>query len=156
MAQSLTIRPLCAADLTAVVAIDAAILGRSRPGFMEKRLASARENPRGYVYVAADRGDRLAGFIIARLHEGEYGEIHPVAVLDAMGVDPAQRHAGIGHALFTELERILRHKGVAELLSQLSWADGALNGFFNELGFCLAPRRVLELDLDALGNLEEA
>lgn len=155
MSESIATRPLTADDLEAVIAIDAASAGRSRRGFFEKRLVSAQERPRGYVYVGAERDDRFVGFAIARLHEGEFGGTHPVAVLDALGVDPSVRHAGVGHALLGELEAILAHKGIRELASQVDWTGTDVARFFIDTGFKLAPRRVLELAVESAATGEE-
>lgn len=155
MPETIATRPLTAGDLEAVIAIDETNVGRSRRGFFEKRLISAQENPRGYVYVGAERGGRFVGFAIARLHEGEFGETHPVAVLDALGVDASAQHAGIGHALLADLEGILAHKGIRELASEVDWTATGVAQFFIDMGFELAPRRVLEMTVDGAAGFGE-
>ena len=137
------LRPLTPDDLARVVAIDRVLSGRSRRGFYETRLAAALREPDAFVYLGVTRGGELAGFVFARLLEGEFGIREPVAVLDAIGVDAAHRGSGLGRTLMSGLEDILRRKGVARLRSQLDWNNHALMRFLDAAGFRLAPRIVL-------------
>ncbi len=138
-----TIRPLCAADLEAVIALDTAIAGQSRRGFFEKRLRAALETPRDYVYVGLHQDSRLVGFALARLIDGAFGKPGARASLDAISVAPAVQGQGAGHKLLTALKDILAHKGVSELESQVAWEDRVLLGFLGDTGFSLAPRIIL-------------
>lgn len=138
------VRPLVAADLDRVVAIDREASARSRRGFYEKRLAAMRRHPAAFVALGYDAGGGLDGFVLAQILDGEFGGRHPVAVLDALGVASAARHRGIGHALFAALETALRRRGARELRTQASWQDRELLRLFEVVGFALAPRLVLE------------
>lgn len=137
------IRPLRADDLDAVIGIDSAGIGTSRRGYFEKRLAAATERPGDFVYSGIEHDGALAGFAFAKLVRGEFGKPGASAVLDAIGVAPAQARHGLGHALLAEVERVLAAKGVDRLTSQVGWADQAMVGFFGHAGFALAPRLVL-------------
>ena len=79
----ITLRPLAASDVQAVVAIDAASEGRTRHDYFERRLAAARREPELHAQFAADDGQGLAGFIITT---------QPV-------VDPGAGVDHLGHAL---------------------------------------------------------
>ncbi len=59
---SLTIRALARSDLDAVVAIDAAIEGRSRRAYVERRLAAALREPKLHAQFAACSEDGVVGF----------------------------------------------------------------------------------------------
>ncbi|MBI1732961.1 MAG: GNAT family N-acetyltransferase, partial [Gammaproteobacteria bacterium] len=147
------LRPLNAADLDRVIAIDAAVTGRPRRGFFEKRLAAALRDPRRFVYTGyADTGG-LHGFMMCRLSEGEFGGLESAAALDGMGVDPGKQGMGIGHALLRATQDVLRHKGVAELHTQADWRNGSVLAFFRSAGFMLAPRCVLEREV-GLGGID--
>ena len=137
------IRPLRADDLDAVIAIDSANTGQPRRGYFEKRLTAATERPGDFVYSGIEQDGELAGFAFAKLVRGEFGKPGASAVLDAIGVAPAQAHHGLGHALLAEVERVLAAKGVDTLTSQVGWADRAMVGFLGHGGFALAPRQVL-------------
>ena len=138
------VRPLTAADFERVVAIDRAIVGRSRRGFYEKRLAATRQTPAAFIALGAHRDGRLEGFVLAAILDGEFGGRAPVAVLDAIGVDPAAQGRGAGHALTKALDAAMRQRGVRELQSETAWANDALLRFFAAAGFKLAPRLILE------------
>ena len=71
--KALTIRPLTRDDLTAVVAIDAAIEGHWRRNYVERRLATALREPALHAQFAACDSKGLAGYILARVLEGEFG-----------------------------------------------------------------------------------
>ncbi len=145
-----TIKPLCADDLENVIAIDTAITGNSRRGFFEKRLTAALEQPGDYIYVGLHEGEKLTGYAIAKLVEGEFGQPGAKASFDAIGVDPGHQGKGAGDQLLREVEEILIHKGVAELTSQVEWSDPGILRFFIHAGFGLAPRVVLTRDTSAI------
>jgi len=145
------LRPLNAADLDRVIAIDTAVTGRPRRGFFEKRLAAALRDPRGFVYTGYADAGGLQGFMMCRLLEGEFGGSRSAAVMDTMGVEPARQGEGIGHALLHASEEVLQHKGVAELHTQADWRNGSVLPFFSKAGFLLAQRYVLEREVGPHG-----
>jgi ribosomal protein S18 acetylase RimI-like enzyme len=141
--QTAKIRPLCATDLEAVIAIDTGITGVSRRGYFEKRLVAATEQPRDYVYVGLEDETHLVGFAFAKLVNGEFGKPGASASLDAIGVDPGHGRKGYGHQLLQAVSKILAARGVESLTSQIDWSNSAMPGFFHGAGFELAPRLVL-------------
>ncbi len=140
---ALTIRPLEAGDLDTVVAIDAALAGRSRYGFFERRLKAALGQPKDFIYVGACIAGELKGYVLVRLLGGEFGH-DASAMLDAIGVDPDTTGAGLGQALLSGVDEVLRHKGVTELQTETDWTNANLLGFFAHSGFERAPRLVLK------------
>jgi ribosomal protein S18 acetylase RimI-like enzyme len=140
-------RPLTRDDFDRVVAIDAQLAGRRRPGFYRKRLEAALAEPGHFIYAGVDLDGELAGFLMARLIEGEYGAAGRIAALDAIGVDPRARHRGLGQALMRELERILRHKQIDTVQTQADWRNHNMLRFFAAAEFRLAPRLVLEREV---------
>lgn len=139
------IRPLDPNDLDAVVAIDRALSGRGRRGFFARRLDHAVHDPASFVALAAEHDGRFAGFVFARIGEGEFGATAREAALDAIGVDPALAgRFGIGRGLLGHLSTTLRARGIGELATQVDWTNHRLTGFFSRTGFVLAPRIVLE------------
>ncbi len=137
------IRPLNAADLETVIAIDTATTGISRRGYFEKRLETATSRPRDFVYSGLEVGGVLVGFAFAKLIDGEFGKPGAVATLDAIAVDPAHGHKGHGQALLDDLEKVLASKGVKALYSQVEWENAGMLGFLGKARFELAPRVVL-------------
>ena len=143
-ADNLDIRPLDGSDLDAIVAIDRVLSGRNRWGFFSRRLAHAARDPAAFVALAAGRAGHFAGFVFARIYEGEFGAASREAVLDAIGVDLAlARQHGVGRLLIDRLVAMLRARGIGELATQVDWTENGQLGFFARTGFVLAPRIVL-------------
>jgi len=140
----LTTRPLLASDFARVVDIDAGVSGRNRPGFFEKRLQAALTEPTHFIYLGCEREGELCGFLLARLLQGEYGQVQPVAVLDVIDVDRAVQGRGVGRRLMQDFDAILRHKQIHEKQSQADWRNQDMLRFFSSMGFRLAPRHMLE------------
>jgi predicted N-acetyltransferase YhbS len=153
-ATEITLRPLAAADVQAVVSIDAASEGRTRHDYFERRLAAARREPDLHAQFAADDGQGLAGFILARVLVGEFGLSQPALRLEAVGVRADRRHAGVGQRLFDALESWARRHGMVETRTAASWRDTAMLSWFDSLGFELAPDQIVESAVD--GGAERA
>jgi len=145
---SAKIRALHRDDLDAVIAIDAANVGRARRGFYVTRLAAVKRDPQAFLALGIEAGGALAGFVIARVFRGEFGTTEPVASIDAIGVDAAKQGRGLGSALMGGFEDAMRERGIAEVMSQDLWSGAPLMRFFAASGFELAPRWVLERPLD--------
>jgi ribosomal protein S18 acetylase RimI-like enzyme len=146
-------RPLTADDLDIVTAIDKEIFGRSRRAYYKKRIAAALRNPHGHIQVGVEEGDGLVGFILARVLEGEFGQEDSAALLEMIGVAPAQQSHGIGRALMDGLEEVMRQKGIATLRTEAAWTDHAMLRFLDAAGFALAPRQVIERPVDSTAEL---
>ena len=153
-AAEITLRPLAASDVQAVVAIDAASEGRTRHDYFERRLAAARREPALHAQFAADDGQGLAGFILARVLVGEFGLSQPALRLEAVGVRADRRHAGVGQRLFDALESWARRHGMVETRTAASWRNTAMLSWFDTLGFELAPDQIVESAVD--GGAERA
>jgi ribosomal protein S18 acetylase RimI-like enzyme len=139
------IRLLKPEDLERVVDIDTRITGRSRRKFFEKSLEAALTDTHGFITMGLDGSSgELAGFAIARIHEGEYGVDKRAAVLDVIGVDPDAQHAGAGQALLDGITDTLRKLKITEMRTQVDWQNQRMAKFFASAGFEMAPEQVLE------------
>lgn len=139
-----SVRPLSGGDIERVVAIDRVHSEQARRHFFEKRFSAAEARPDEFVHLGVTAGDTLQGFAVARILRGEFGQRDAVAVLDALGVDPASRERGLGQMLIEGLFDIVRRRNVQAIHSQVSWANPDLLRFFNAASFELAPRLALE------------
>ncbi len=139
-----TIRRLAPEDLARVIEIDRALAGAARPGFFEKRLASAVRHPDAFVQLGWVENGTLEGFVFAHVLDGEFGGVHPVGILDVIGTSSAVRGHGGAHALMEALEAALKKRGARELRSQTLWSNQTLTHFFAAAGFALAPNLVLD------------
>ena len=138
-----SVRRLSKPDLDRVVAIDQAIAGRSRQGFFENRVAASLADPAGFISLGYVEGDTLQGYVLAHMLDGEFGGRHPIAVLDAVGVDKAARGHGGAHALLAELQRAARGRGAHAIRTQIGWPDEGMAHFLALAGFRLGTRLVL-------------
>jgi GNAT superfamily N-acetyltransferase len=144
LARRTTFRPLARTDLDRVVALDAAQEGRTRREYFARRLAAAVRDPKQHVQLAADDNDGLAGFLLARVLQGEFGRAQPALRLEAIGVRQDAKGAGIGARLFEALADWGRSHGVEEVRTQSAWNRHAMLRWLDEMGFVLAPACVVE------------
>ena len=145
-----TVRGLKPADLEAVIALDARIVGRRREEFFRIKLQQNLQETGIKVSLAGEVDGIFAGFLLARVYYGEFGTMEPVAVLDTIGVHPDFRGRGVGAALMRQLQVNLHALGVGTLRTEVGWDEQGLLRFFHDAGFRPAPRFCLDLALKPL------
>ena len=138
------IRTLAPDDLAAVAAIDAALGGRPRRAYFERRLAAAARAPEQHLQFAVEAKGGVAGFVLGRVLEGEFGRSDPEARLEVIGVARSERGRGLGAELAEAFEKAARRHGVREEQTLSSWRNHSLLRFLDRQGFALAPAQVLE------------
>jgi ribosomal protein S18 acetylase RimI-like enzyme len=139
------IRALAQADLDEVVAIDAAIEGRSRRDYIQRRLTAALREPALHVQLAAvDGAKRLVGYVLARRAEGEFGRRDPGLRLEIIGVRADCRRRGAGTQLMDALVRYAQRHGVGELRTTAMWNEQRMLPWLEAVGFTLAPDRIVD------------
>lgn len=153
--RAVAIRPLAAADLDAVVAIDAASQGRTRRDYIERRLnAALREGSLHVQFAAQDAAAEaggaagLAGFMLARVLEGEFGRHRRALRLELLGVRAERRGAGVGRHLFEALTQWALRHGCTEVRSAAHWREHTMLAWFDAMGWRLAPERFVEFAVD--------
>lgn len=142
------VRTMHASDLDAVVRIDAAATGRTRPRYFELMLQRALTFAGLQISLVAESDGRVVGFVIGSLYYGEYGMTEPTASIDAIGVEPASRRHRIAHALLLQLRRNVAAVGVTSIRTEVAWNDFDLLAFFHSEDFAPAPRICLERNID--------
>jgi GNAT superfamily N-acetyltransferase len=148
MTSAITIRNLEPTDLDAIVAIDEKLTGHTRKDFWRVRLDIAALRPPWMSSVAEAEG-RLVGFLFGWVGESEFGIAVPTGWIDLIGVDPAWRGRGVGHALtehFVRGGQELRAIRKVATLIDLSQAD--VREFFVREGFRHGPMVQLERDVN--------
>jgi predicted N-acetyltransferase YhbS len=141
----IAVRALAPGDLDAVASIDAAIEGRSRRAYLQRRLAAALREPAAHVQRAAvGPGGDLAGYILARRFEGEFGRSRPGLRLEIVGVRPQVRRLGIGALLMSSLAGYARRHGIGELRTLVVWHQHEMLVWLEAMGFALAPDHVVD------------
>jgi len=139
-----TVRPLAREDLDAVVAIDARLEGRPRRAYFERRLAAALRDPDLHLQVAVDDDDGLAGYMLGRVMEGEFGRAAKGLRLETIGVRPDAKGRNVGGRMLDEIVRVGRPRGIAELRTAARWNDHTMLRWLDEHGFALAPNHVVD------------
>lgn len=156
--RQLKIRRLAAADLDAVVALDASLLGRTRRAYFERRLAAALRQPELHLQFAAEDGGALRGHALARVLEGEFGRSKPGLRLEVISVAAGAQSHGIGRALHKGLEDAARKRGITDFRTAAAWRDHAMLRYLDGVGYALAPNQVMECTVQdcTLGAREES
>ena len=141
---NVTVRALAREDLDAVVGIDAAIEGRSRRAYFERRLAAALRAPKLHAQFAATDANGIAGYILARVLEGEFGRSEPGLRLEIVGVRRDAQSHGIGTRLLDALAAWARRHGIRDLRTQGAWNDHDMLRWLGAMGFALAPNHIVD------------
>jgi len=145
--RGLKLRRLAREDLEAVVALDAAILGRTRRAYFERRLAAALRAPELHLQIGAEIDGGFAGHALARVLEGEFGLSRPALRLEVISVAPQLRGRGVGRALHAALEEGARKRSIGELRTAASWRDHGMLRFWDAAGYALSGSLVLDCAL---------
>jgi len=150
------LRRLSSSDFDQAVAIDAAILGRSRRAYFEGRLKAALRAPAAHVQFAAGREGALTGYVLARRMLGEFGRTEPAIRLETIGVRPGEQGRGVGMRLLGELEAWALGHGIRQIRTTAEWRNHALLGFLDRAGFELGKHHIVDcrVHTNRLGELE--
>ncbi len=140
-------RPLAAHDLDAVVSIDAALGGRSRRVYFERRLAAAQRDAERHLQFAVEENGTLAGFILGHTLEGEFGRTEPALRMEAIGVKLPAQGRGLGATLGGAFEAEGAKRGLQEVRTAARWREHGLLRFFDRAGYRLAASHVLDCAL---------
>src|SRR5262245_55816371 len=92
----LKVRRLARTDLDAVVKLDAALGGRTRRAYFERRLAVALRHPEIHLQFAVERDGALCGHALARVLEGEFGAARTGLRLEVINVAQDAQRRGAG------------------------------------------------------------
>lgn len=141
------VRNLDAADLDAVITLDAKNVGRRREEFFRLKLKQALSDTGITVSLAAELKGAFVGFLLARVFYGEFGITERVAVMDVIDVHPAFRGQHVATALLRQLCTNLKGLGIGVLQTEVGWENTELLGFFRREGFVMAQRVCLDMNL---------
>lgn len=141
---ALQIRRLAAEDLDAVVKLDAALAGRTRRAYFERRLAAALRQPELHLQFAARSARKHLGQALARVLEGEFGHAQPALRVEVISVAREAQNRGVGRALHGALEEAARGRGIVELRTLAPWRDHGMLRFLDGTGYALSTGHVLE------------
>ncbi|MDE2007786.1 MAG: GNAT family N-acetyltransferase, partial [Rhodospirillales bacterium] len=141
----LPVRSMTRADFAAAVAIDRRIGARDRSAYFARKLDEALEESAVRVSLVAELDGQAAGFVMARVAFGEFGQAEPEAAMDTIGIDPRRAHQGVARALLAQLLVNLGALRVETLRTEVGWNRFGLLAFLERAGF--RPHRRLALSL---------
>lgn len=139
------VRTLRHEDFEGVARIDRHITGRRRDDYLRNKFTEALDEAGIRVSLVAEVDGIATGFIMARVDYGEFGRTATTAVIDTIGVDPDWEHAGVGHALMSQLLANLQALCVDKVRTEVDWRHFQLNRFLADCGFVPAQRIALSL-----------
>ncbi len=143
----LRVRPVEAADLDQVIAIDADITGQKKTDYWYElfhRYGASRSRQR--LFLVAEAGGEIQGFIIGEVRDWEFGS-PPCGWVFGINVRPRARLAGIGTRLLEAICAGFRHAGVDRVRTLIARDNGLVLSFFRSQGMMAAPFIPLEKDL---------
>ncbi len=127
------IRSLVASDLNAICRIDKRLTGLDRRDYLAQKMDEVINQSGIRVSLVTERDGLIAGFVMARMDYGEYGQTASFAVIDTIGIDPG--YPGAGSALLTQLLANLGSLRLDALRTIVKWDDSAMNHFLSKAGF---------------------
>ena len=139
-----------AADIHAVVALDAAITGTDKAAYWNdifERFAGSNQRRKRYFLVAKSGDNELLGFIVGEIRAWEFGS-PPCGWVLALSVSPDQRQQGIGTLLFEALCARMKHDGATTIRTMVLVNDKTNLSFFRGEGLAAGPYIELERRLD--------
>ncbi|MGC2519680.1 MAG: GNAT family N-acetyltransferase [Burkholderiales bacterium] len=144
----LRIRPVGSADLGEIIAIDAEVTGLEKADYwyeLYHRYGAGSSRQR--LFLVAESGNRIEGFIIGEVRDWEFGS-PPCGWVFGISVRPGARLAGVGTRMLEAICDGFRHAGVDKVRTLLARDDGLVLSFFRSQGMMAAPFIPLEKDLD--------
>jgi len=147
--RKLSLRPLAREHLDDVVAIDAVAERRSRRAYFERRLDAARRQPKLHAQFGAFDDDGLAGYVLARVLQGEFGRTDPALRLEAVGVRGDAKGQRVGARLFDALCDYGHRHGLSAVRTQAAWTNHVMLPWLDAMGFALAPNLVVDYAIGA-------
>jgi ribosomal protein S18 acetylase RimI-like enzyme len=143
----LRVRPVDAADLDQVIAIDAASTGKEKTDYWYElfyRYGAGRSRQR--LFLVAETGGEIHGFIIGEVRDWEFGS-RPCGWVFGINVRPDARLAGIGTRLLEAICAGFRHAGVDKVRTLVARDNSLVLSFFRSQAMMAAPFIPLEKDL---------
>ncbi len=146
-ADRISVRALAKGDLTAITRIDREITGVDRSRYLTRKVDDVLRANGVRMSMVAEIDDTPAGFVMARVDYGEFGQAESEAVLDTIGVDREFSGQSVGSFLVGELLTKLASLRVDRVRTVVEWNDAELIAFLDRLGFRPTQNMTLALDL---------
>jgi ribosomal protein S18 acetylase RimI-like enzyme len=145
--RKVTIRPVTAGDLPAIVRLDEATTGQSKPDYWRDMLAAfADESVPQRAFLVADVDGKIGGFITGEIRAFEFGA-EPRGWIFAVAVDPELRVNNVGTRLFDEICGIFQKAGVEKVSTLIERDSELVLAFFRSQGMIFGRYIQMEKEL---------
>lgn len=156
--EQIVIRALERRDITAVIALDAGVMGEAKPEYWRRKLGrlqaqglvAPEPGQRGPAAVSSAELARLAeidgnpvGFALGEIRSWEFRQ-PPTGWITALEVAAEYRNRGVGRALLAEVLAHFRAAGLENARTMVEWSDGGDLSFYVAMGFERGPFIELE------------
>ena len=132
--RDVAIRRVVAADAPAIVALDTATTGQSKPDYWQDMIAEfSGAKARRRAFLVAELGGRVVGFITGEIRAFEFGA-EPRGCVFAVAVDPEVRVNNVGTRLFDEICQIFQGEGVEKVSTLIERDSDLVLAFFRSQG----------------------
>lgn len=129
------VRPLGGGDIATIDRIDTKLTGLDRSAYYACKFREMLDESEIRVSLVAERHGVVAGFIMARVDYGEFGNVAKSAVIDSIGVHPEYSGSGVGHALLSQLLINLAAFHVKSVRTKIEYENCDLRNFLSNCGF---------------------
>lgn len=133
--ERISVRSLALADLPSVIGLDRGITGQDRSVYLKRKVSEALRKNGVRLSMLAEIDDTPAGFIMARVDYGEFGETEAEAVLDTIGVDSEFQRQNVATSLLAQLLSQLSSLRVERVRTVVEWNNTSLIAFLDRSGF---------------------
>lgn len=147
VAAALAVRPVRAADMPEVIALDATVTGLHKADYWQRvyrRYGVRGQGVRHFLVAVA--GARVVGFVIGEVRDWEFGS-PPCGWVFAIDVDPRLRQQGAGAALLAAVRERFERVGVRTLRTMLARDNQLILSFFRSQGMMAGRLIPLELEI---------
>lgn len=148
MKEQISIRNAIASDLEAVISLDQWAPHEEKPDYWRSVFDHyVRRDKSDRLFLVAESGSRVVGFIIGEVRAWEFGS-PPCGWVFALAVSPECRQSGIGQQMFEEISNRLKQAGVTTVRTMVDRDDKLTLSFFRGLGLCTGKYLELEKQID--------
>ena len=133
--ERISVRSLTLADLPSVIGLDRGITGQERSIYLKRKVSEALRSNGVRLSMLAEIDDTPAGFIMARVDYGEFGETEREAVLDTIGVEAEFQRQNVATSLLTQMLNQLSSLRVERVRTVVEWNNTMLIAFLDRSGF---------------------
>ncbi|MGF1671975.1 MAG: GNAT family N-acetyltransferase [Balneolaceae bacterium] len=143
----MNIREVSAADVDAIIKIDAEISDAAKPQYWHDALEKYHSRKEDGFFLIAEQNEQVVGFIIGEIRAWEFGS-PPCGWVFVIGVKKEKRLSGIGTRMLDALCECFRQRGITRVRTMIARQDHELLAFFRSHGMLAGPYQQLEKNLD--------